>query len=131
MPLCVLCRSVDSCLTLCDPRLLCPWNSPGKNSGVGCHSFLQGIFPTQGLNPGVLHCRPIIDWLRHSDVLIRRNLNTERDTKCTHSQREDKVKIQQKSGHLQAKQRGIRTNQTKETLIFGHITWRTVRNKFH
>ena len=31
-------------------RLLCPWNSPGKNTGVGFHSLLQGIFPTQGLN---------------------------------------------------------------------------------
>ena len=31
-------------------RLLCPWNSPGKNAGVGCHSLLQGIFLTQGLN---------------------------------------------------------------------------------
>ena len=36
------------------PRLLCPWNSPGKNTGVGCHSLLQGIFPSQGLNPGLL-----------------------------------------------------------------------------
>ena len=32
-------------------RLLCPWNFPGRNTGVGCHSLLQGIFPTQGLNP--------------------------------------------------------------------------------
>ena len=31
-------------------RLLCPWDSLGKNTGVGCHAFLQGIFPTQGLN---------------------------------------------------------------------------------
>ena len=38
-------------------RLLCPWDSPGKNTGVGSHSFLQGIFLTQGLNPGLLHCR--------------------------------------------------------------------------
>ena len=36
-------------------RLFCPWNSPGKNIGVGCH-FLP---PTQGLNPGLLHCRQI------------------------------------------------------------------------
>ena len=36
-------------------RLLCPWNSPGKNTGVGSHSLLQGIFPTQGLNLGFLH----------------------------------------------------------------------------
>ena len=32
-------------------RFLSPWNSPGKNTGVGSHSLLQGIFPTQGLNP--------------------------------------------------------------------------------
>ena len=35
-------------------RLLCPWDSPSKNTGVGCHTFLQGIFPTQGSNPGLL-----------------------------------------------------------------------------
>ena len=40
-------------------RLLCPWDSPGKKTGVGCHAFLQGIFPTQGLNPGLPHCRQI------------------------------------------------------------------------
>ena len=33
------------------------WNSPGKNTGVGSHSLLQGIFPTQESNPGLLHCR--------------------------------------------------------------------------
>ena len=50
-----------SCPTLCDPmdcsppRLLCLWNSPGKNTGVGSHSPLQCIFPTQGLNLGLLH----------------------------------------------------------------------------
>ena len=38
-------------------RLLYPWNSPGKNTGVGCHFLLQGIFPTQELNPGFLHCK--------------------------------------------------------------------------
>ena len=32
-------------------RLLCPWDSPSKNTGVSCHAFLQGIFPTQGWNP--------------------------------------------------------------------------------
>ena len=41
-------------------RLLCPWNSPGKNTEVGCHSLLQGIFPTQGLNLGLPHCRQIL-----------------------------------------------------------------------
>ena len=32
-------------------RLLCPWNSPGKNTGVGSHALFEGIFPTQGSNP--------------------------------------------------------------------------------
>ena len=59
----------QSCPTLSDPmdcsppgymEFLCPWNSPGKNTGVGCHSLLQGIFPTQGSNLGLLHCRQII-----------------------------------------------------------------------
>ena len=36
-------------------RLLCPWDSPGQNTGVGCHALLQGIFPTRGLNPRLLH----------------------------------------------------------------------------
>ena len=40
--------------------LLCPGNSPGKNSGVGCHSLLQGIFLTHGVNPGLLHCKQIV-----------------------------------------------------------------------
>ena len=46
-------------------RLLCPWDSPGKNTGMGCHSLLQGIFPTQGLNPGLLHYRQILCHLNH------------------------------------------------------------------
>ena len=41
-------------------RLLCPWDSPGKNTGVGSHFLLQGIFPTQELNPGLLHSRQIL-----------------------------------------------------------------------
>ena len=36
-------------------RLFCPWNSPGKNTGVGCRFLLQGIFPTWGSNPGLLY----------------------------------------------------------------------------
>ena len=38
-------------------RLLCPWDFPGKNAGVGCHFLFQEIFPTQGLNPGLPRCR--------------------------------------------------------------------------
>ena len=42
-----------------------PWNSAGQNTGVGSLSLLQGIFPVQGLNPGFLHCRPILYQLSH------------------------------------------------------------------
>ena len=45
--------------------LLCPWDFPGKNTRVGCHFLLQGIFPTQGLNPGLVNCRQILYHLSH------------------------------------------------------------------
>ena len=57
-------------LTICDPmdyklaRLLCPWNSPGKNTGVDSHSFLQGS------NLGLLHFRQILYHLRHQESHI-------------------------------------------------------------
>ena len=53
-------------------RLVCLWNYPGKNTGVGCHSFLQGTFPTQGLNLGFLHCKQPLFHLIHkgSPVLL-------------------------------------------------------------
>ena len=51
----------DSCNTMaCCPPALCPWDFPGKNTGVVYHSLLQGIFLTQGLNLGLLHCRQIL-----------------------------------------------------------------------
>ena len=51
------------CLTPCDPmhcsptRLLHPWDFPGKNTGMSCHFLLQWIFPIQGSNLGLPHCR--------------------------------------------------------------------------
>ena len=45
--------------------LYSPWNSPGHNTGMSSHSLLQGIFPTQGSNPGLLHCRWILYQLSH------------------------------------------------------------------
>ena len=44
-----------------------------KNIGVGCHSLLQGIFPTQGLNPSLLHCRWILYHLSHQGSLLVNN----------------------------------------------------------
>ena len=62
-------------------RLLCPWDSPGKNTGVGSRAFLQGIFPTQGSNLDLPHCRPALYHLSHRgspfwlqpSVLLRQN----------------------------------------------------------
>ena len=57
---CMRVKSLQSCLTLCDSmncsptRLLCPWDSPGKITGVGCHALCQGIFLTQESNPHLL-----------------------------------------------------------------------------
>ena len=59
----------ESCSVLSDslrPHILCSlWNSPVQNTGVGSRSLLQRIFPTQGLNPGLPHCRRILYQLRH------------------------------------------------------------------
>ena len=70
----------QSCPTLCNPincsppaRLLCPWNFPGKNTGVGGHSLLQEIFLTQGLNLGLLHCRQILYCLSHQGSQKEKN----------------------------------------------------------
>ena len=46
-----MCSVAQLCLTLCNPMILCPWNFPGKNTRMGCHFLLQGIFPTQESNP--------------------------------------------------------------------------------
>ena len=61
-----MCLVTQSCPTLCDP-MDCSLpgssvhaDSPGKNTQVGCHAFLQGIFPTQGSNLGLPHCRWIL-----------------------------------------------------------------------
>ena len=59
-------KVVQSCQTLCDPhRPYHPWNSPGQNKGVSSLSLLQGIFPTQGSNPGLLYCRWVLYQLSH------------------------------------------------------------------
>ena len=50
---------------------LCPWNSPGKNTGMGCHTLLQELFPTQGLNLGLTHCRQTLYWVTREDLSMR------------------------------------------------------------
>ena len=67
-----LCGSMDSVMSnslrlhaLQPTRLLFPWDYRDKNSGVNCHFLLQGVFLTQGLNPGLLHCRQILYCMSH------------------------------------------------------------------
>ena len=62
-------KSLQSCPTLCDPMDhsspgFCPWDSPGKNTGVCCHALLQGIFLSQGSNPCLLslHWQALYHW---------------------------------------------------------------------
>ena len=66
--LCVCYSVVSNCLQPYGLQLTkLPWNSPGKNTGVGCYSLLQRIFPTQGLNPVFLYCRQILYNLSHQE----------------------------------------------------------------
>ena len=68
---CAMCLVTQLCLTLCDPMDCSPpgssahGDSPGKNTGVCCHALLQGIFLTQGWNPGLPHCRQFLSRLSH------------------------------------------------------------------
>ena len=70
-------KVIQSCLTLCNPMDCSPpgssvhGNSPGKNTGVGSHALLLGIFPTQGSNPGLLHCRQILYHMSHQGSLTK------------------------------------------------------------
>ena len=65
MPSCFSCVQLLATPWTVAARLLCPWDSPGKNTGVGCHALLQGVFPTQELNLGLPHCRQILYHLSH------------------------------------------------------------------
>ena len=66
---CLCVKVAQSCLTLLQPHgLSSPWNSPGQNTGVGSLSLLQGIFPTQGSNAGLPHCRRILYQLSHEGM---------------------------------------------------------------
>ena len=76
--MCVRAKLLQLCLTLCNPmyckpaRLLCPWDSPSKNTGKGCQALLQGSFPTQGSNPHLLcllHAKSDSKW--NKDLKVR------------------------------------------------------------
>ena len=83
-----LCIVAQSCLTLCDP-MDCSLpgssvhgDSPGKNSGVGCHALLQGIVPTQGSNPCLLYGTQILYRLSHHESPILDSFIVVRVNQC-------------------------------------------------
>ena len=69
----------ELCPTVCNPMDCSPPGSsvqgetPGKNTTVGCHGLLQGVFPTPGLNPGLPHRRQILYCLSHQGMLVDKN----------------------------------------------------------
>ena len=83
----ITCEVAQLCPTICNPMDCRPsgssahGDSPGKNTGVGCHALLQGIFSTQGSNPGFPHCRRILYQLNHqgSPILNNRQSNKEKN----------------------------------------------------
>lgn len=86
----VLCLVAQSYPILCNPRCSLPGSpvhggSPGKNTGVGYHALCQGIFPTQGSNPSLLHCRRILYSWRHQgspNLFIVGQRERERESVC-------------------------------------------------
>ena len=66
-------------------RLLCPLDFPGKNTGVGCHFFLQGIFLTQGLNPRLLHWQTDSFPWSHQGSPLKRNCKIIKFNSTSHS----------------------------------------------
>ena len=77
-------------------RLLCPWDSPGKNTGVGCHALLQGIFLTQRLNPLLLS---LLHWQAGSLPLAPSQASTVRE-----------LRTSRYSSWIQKRQRNQRSN---------------------
>ena len=86
-----MCLVTQSCLTLCDPMdcslpgSFVHGDSPGKNTGVGCHALHQGIFPTQGSNRGLLHCRWILYQLRYyffNLIILKSSFGKQSNSTC-------------------------------------------------
>ena len=121
------CSVAKSCRTLVEPhwlwptRLLCPWDFPGKNTGVGCHFLLQGIFLTQGWNPGLLHWQPDSLPLSHPRTLsypfTLYNLSHGKSLRC---------------GTCQVILLGQTLSRSKMlSYVYSHLKWRNQQEKNH
>ena len=108
MWVCMRAKSLQSCLTLCNPMDCSPpgtsvhGDSPGKNTGVGCHALFQGIFPIQGLKPGLPHCRQILDHLSHQGSHFQKSPTVGTfliDSKSTGTQEATTEQVRERGGH--------------------------------
>ena len=112
-------------VTLCTvaTRLLCPWDFPGKNTGVGCHCLLQGIFPTQGSNLCLLHCRQIVYHLSHQESL-KNSLVDCRNVQCMLCKQFKVTEHLLSAGHLQSP---LRYSRWIRHRILDQLVWSGVR----
>ena len=142
---CCLVTSVDSvrCYGLKSTRLLCPWDFPGKNTGVGgwgcCHFILQGIFPTQGSNLHALHQQadslPPRHLGRPQKILVYSNQNKW----LTVKKRRKNNCLYQKEGHIgfyrhrkwNKKILGITFFSINVTTCGGPMSWKAQNTKIH
>ena len=85
----VLCLAMSDSLQSHGQRSLAgysPWDSLGKSTGVGCHALHQGVCPTQGSNPGLLHCRQILYHLNHQGSPILYSTGKKKSFYLNHTQ---------------------------------------------
>ena len=93
----MVCLVAQSCPTLCDPMDCSPpgssvhGDSPGKNTGVACHSLLQGISPSQGSNPDLPDCRWILYHLSHQGSPYLMGLVVKRELKWVNTRKALKI----------------------------------------
>ena len=124
-PICCCCSVAKSCPTLCNlrlqpSRLLCPWDFPGKNTGVGCYFPLQGIFWIQESNPCFLHWQAIFLPLSHkgSSIFSLWKLQKEEKTKPKGNKRRgEKKEIEKRNRKTEwtiIKQKRITENKIKQ-----------------
>ena len=110
-------KLLQSCLTLSDPMYHCPpgssvhGDSLGKNTGVGCHALLHGIFLTQGSNQRLLHCRLILYQLSHQGgpnmYVFNLKLEKKKKPKTTQTKKQPPclpARIQSSSWHFEKTQ---------------------------
>ena len=118
-----MCLVAQWCPTLCDPMDCTPQgssvngDSSGRNTGVNCHFLLQGIFPTQGLNPGLPQCRWILYHLSHLGSPQGRATREDRQTDThTHTYTHTRWIITMKFCHLpHMNGHGLRLSETNQT----------------